>query len=1053
MKRRFRTLSSWIMSGCLVASLGASAQDYPFPQNIDYSFGYKPNGANSSAASTAYTKWKADYVTPGAGCSAGTLRVKFDSKSGRFGISGDNSVVTVSEGIAYGMLLSAYYGDQASFDGFWNYYKKFSNSKGIMNWAINNATNCAIVGQNGATDAELDVAWALWVAYNQFGGNDTYKNGAISLIKAIKAYEIDGTKTLKPGDEFGGAGSGNNNLVNPSYFSPAYYRVFGELTNDEAFWMDVYKRGYDILEAASNPTTGLVPDWSTSQGTVPAPGAATYDNGGIHFFYDAVRAPVRTALDYLWYGDESPRALAFTKKINTWLKGKHPNVADIGSQYSLAGAKLQEFHNNTFMGAFAVSAMATDDQSTVSYLTSLYNDNVTTNPGAGEYFNSSWKAISLFILTGNFYLPPPDACAGPTLLQSVYHLCEGTGTPKALTLNGTATGATKYTWKKDGVVLPSATSATLSVNTAGTYEVTTTVVTNGKNCYRRASAIVYPADPVASFTFTRNGTSVDFKNTSTGGDLLSTPATLSSLWAFDVGGTSASPATATTPNGATNYSNTGSKLVSLTVTNKCGTSASYTATVALPNPSGPGWFATDFTSQSQGYFSAFVDNNVPNPNVTIDATNCKYAVAAVKKEMGRYETVAVTFKKSGGADNPLDVTGYPFATFRIKIETSANATTLFPNGLRVDLVDDTYKASGGATGANIVYLKGPRNANGTYQNIPVNQWFVSTMSFEGKLTEIAATKVLQLAFTPYNDHAVATNKVDYKIYVDWVTVANATLPRPSVSNVTQTVCEATPYAITGASLDSCNADNAVWNDGVTGFNRTLSPGDYSVIVRNFFGADTAAVKISSVPKTVTDLTYSVVSSSPFQIQPIDKSSGGVNLWRWHRMTDTTAVMNNVYSSSTTMLYATNVSTPNQFPAPSPLAADVPNRPGTVFTGTGTEYLCLSTNTPSPLNACTTSVKKCVKVVPSPLGLEDYLNESTFKVYPTYANDKLFVEIGGSLQGNFEVQISTMYGSHVLTTNVHTGINQINLNSGLAAGTYVVNVKRDGQSVVKRFIKE
>jgi len=1044
-----------------VASLGANAQDYPFPQNVDYSFGSKPNGANASAAATAYTDWKTEHVAAGSGCAAGTTRVKFDKVSGRFSISGDNSVVTVSEGIAYGMLLSAYYGDKALFDGLWAYYKKFSNSKGIMNWGVNNAAGCAIVGTNGATDAELDVAWALWVAYNQFGGQDSYKADAIKMIGAIKAYEVDqsgGLNTLKPGDAFGGHGSGDNDLVNPSYFSPAYYRVFGELTNDLTFWMSVYKRGYDILDKAANPTTGLVPDWSTSAGTVPAPGAKTYDNGGVYFFYDAVRTPVRTALDYLWYGDEAPRALSFTKKINTWLRGKHPNVTDIGSQYSLAGEKLQAFHNNTFIGAFAVSAMATDDQTTVSYLTSLYNDDVATKPGTGEYFNSSWKALSLFMLTGNFYLPPPNACAGPTLLLPEYHLCEGVGSPKAVTLDGTTAGASKYVWKKDGVVLPTATAPKLSVNTPGVYEVTSTVVAGGKNCYRRASATVYPADPVASFTFTRSGTSVDFKNTSTGGNLLA-PISLKSSWAFDVGGTSATPATATTADGATNYSSTGSKLVSLTVTNKCNVSNSYTATVALPNASGPGWFGTDFTNQNQGEFSAYNAAGA-NPNVVIDVANCKYGVAAIKKEMGRYETVAVTFKKTGGVDNPIDVSGYPYATFRIKIETAAaNAATLFPNGLRIDLVQKKsateYVASGGVP-ANVVYLKGPRNADGTYQTIPTNKWFVSTLSFEGKLSNIDATKVLQLAFSPYNDHADgAATRSDYKIYVDWVTVANATVPRPNITGLvaSQTVCENGTLEILGPEIDSCNADKAVWEDGVSSFKRTLSPGRHSVIVSNYFGSDTGNVEVFSVPKTVTDLSYSVVASSPFQIQPIDKSTGQINIWRWHRMVDTTLTPSNIWPSSTSLLYNSSVGTPNQFPAPSPVTGDAAARPATaIFTGTGTEYLCLVTNT-SPLSACTTSTKKCVKVVPGPLGLEDYLNESTFKVYPTFVNNKLYMEIGGALQGNFEVQISSMYGSPVLTTHVHSGINQINLDNGLAAGTYVVTVRKDGQSVVKRFIKE
>src|SRR4051812_14646633 len=66
-----------------------------------------PTLARASDASAAYDKWKADLVTSeGAG---GFLRVRRPNSNAQI-----NS--TVSEGIAYGMLLAVYAGDQPTFD-------------------------------------------------------------------------------------------------------------------------------------------------------------------------------------------------------------------------------------------------------------------------------------------------------------------------------------------------------------------------------------------------------------------------------------------------------------------------------------------------------------------------------------------------------------------------------------------------------------------------------------------------------------------------------------------------------------------------------------------------------------------------------------------------------------------------------------------------------------------------------------------------------------------------------------------------------------------------
>ena len=1058
MKKTILSIKALLASGLMLVGVMGNAQtNYPFPYNADYPFGYKATSVDGAHAQTAYSSWKSGYLTDGPSCAntnGATKRVKFDAVSKRFAsITGDNSIATVSEGIAYGMLMTAYAGEKANFDGLWAYYKRFdTDGNGIMDWGVNN-TACTIVGQNGATDAELDVAWALYVASWQFDGgsqSSTYLAGAKSLIAAIKKNEIEAsTFILKPGDKFGGSGGGNNDLVNISYFSPAYYRVFGEITNDVAFWDGVYKKGYDIMESAMNKSTGLVPDWCTSAGTVPASGATQYDDGGVNFFYDGVRTPIRVALDYIWYGDQSPRALSYTTKLNNWLRSKHPNPVDIGAKYSLSGNKLDNSHNNTFVGAFAVSAMATSDANTRSYITSIYNENVKVNPGAGEYFNASWKALSLFILTGNFYLPPPDLCEGP-YVEPEYNLCSSLLTPKSVTIDCFIDGANKYEWKKLGTTTVLGSARTFTTTQAGIYEITTTFNIGGKPCIRRAATVVNPATPTASFTYTRSGLAVDFKNTSIGGDLVG--GSLTSSWDF---GTTATPATSTTTDGATNYSSGGSKLVTLTVKNTCNVTSTFTETVPLLQGSGPGWMATDFTTQNQGEFSAYTAPNVPNTNVTF-TSNCQYGSAAVKKAMGRFETVAIVLKSTGGVDAPIDVTAYPYVRFRIKIDAPAGVTgaQLFPNGLRVGLVNTDYVETGSVT-SNLVYLKGPRKPDGEYEPIPLNQWFVSTISFEGKLgTIITSTKkVLQVAFTPYNDFPTATGRQDMTFNIDWLTVGNAdiTKPNPTIESGVANVCITNPiYNFFGDALDSCNAEKVLWSDGVTTFSRKMIPGTYSVTVTNFAGSETRTFTVAAVDTIQPNLTYSVVAASPFQIQPIDNSKGDISTYRWHKASSPSASLNLTYGAgaTNTMLYNVNSKTP----APSPTTA------AKAFTGTGTEYLCL--NATSRVANCTwhgtsSIAKKCIQVFPSgPLGLEETSTETAFAIFPTVVTDnRLNVQLGTSLQGAYEVQVMNASGKQVASSKAISGKNEVLLDSNLPAGTYIVKVSQGDKTFTERFIKQ
>ncbi|MDQ1168081.1 glycosyl hydrolase family 8 [Flavobacterium sp. SORGH_AS_0622] len=366
--------------------LKSNAQKQPFPANVVFANGLMPSPKNSQDAQNNYDLWKNNFVEP---CSNGRYRVKFDDPS-----------QTVSEGIGYGMLLSVYKADKDLFDGLWLYYKDNVNGNKVMNWKINGCSGA--IGQNGATDAELDAAFALIVADYQWGsiGIINYKTDATALISAIKNYEVEAnTYVLKPGDQFGGS-----QITNPSYFSPAYYRAFGVFTNDVVFWNQVAAKSYTVINnnlTVNNAVGGLVSDWCEASGAYSAIAAANgYNNAGKSYTYDAARTPWRIAVDYLWYGNAD--AKTYGKKSSDFVRVNLGGSANIKDGYNQNGTVSGQWHNATFVGAFACAAMAGENQ---AHLDASYTDLKNLNE-PNSYFNHTLKTLYSFLLTGNFYLPP-----------------------------------------------------------------------------------------------------------------------------------------------------------------------------------------------------------------------------------------------------------------------------------------------------------------------------------------------------------------------------------------------------------------------------------------------------------------------------------------------------------------------------------------------------------------------------------------------------------------------------------------------------------------------
>ncbi|MGB5685171.1 MAG: glycosyl hydrolase family 8 [Candidatus Electrothrix sp.] len=353
----------------MLPCFSAFAANYPFPQNSTYAYGILPTAYDATSdVQTIYETWRNAYYEE----SGELARIKFDAPD-----------QTVSEGIAYGMLIMVFMDNttndtQDAFDKLWKYYNSFLNNNGLMHWKISGFKS--VTEQNAATDAEVDAALALIMAYKQWG-DVQYLTDAKALIAKIRQHEVNSNKYLKPGDVW-------DDKKNPSYFSIVALRLFAEVdTGYMAFWNEVIANSYSLILAARNSTTGLVPDWCDETGK-------PLDT---NFSYDAVRVPWRMAWAYLWYGDADAHTVA--DDISSWIKtavSGDPTLVKDG--YNLDGSVSGSWNNPTFVGGFTTAALVDSQHqawldASSAYLVSFTDDQ--------SYFNKTLQMLYALLATGN----------------------------------------------------------------------------------------------------------------------------------------------------------------------------------------------------------------------------------------------------------------------------------------------------------------------------------------------------------------------------------------------------------------------------------------------------------------------------------------------------------------------------------------------------------------------------------------------------------------------------------------------------------------------------
>ena len=383
---------------------------HPFPVHTVYSANtIKPDNYNQAEldeqTASFYDDWKAVYLKNDCGDPDQYYVLKSDPE------------LTVSEGIGYGMMITAYMaghdGDARTyFDGLYRWFAAHPSNltPDLMDWTQLTCVDDATDDDNSASDGDIDIAFALLLAHAQWGsdGEVDYLSEAQAIIAAIMGSEVHpATLTVRLGDWCTADEPLFYWSTRTSDFILDHFKVFACVANDPD-WNTVVDNCYILMEGMRtdySPSTGLMPDFITDVNSEPQPAGPSFleDPNDGAYNYNACRVPWRVGVDLLINGDQRARTTVAT--INTWLIGATGgDVTAISNGYGLDGTALALENDASFIGPFTVGAMA--DAGNQSWLNNLYAELLTNNDVAeGHYFPNTLKLLSMITISGNYWVP------------------------------------------------------------------------------------------------------------------------------------------------------------------------------------------------------------------------------------------------------------------------------------------------------------------------------------------------------------------------------------------------------------------------------------------------------------------------------------------------------------------------------------------------------------------------------------------------------------------------------------------------------------------------
>jgi endoglucanase len=322
--------------------------------------------------------------------------------------------ITTSEGQSYSMLRAVWLDDHATFDSVWKWTKDNLRREddNLFSWLFGRKPNGSygiiteMGGVNTASDADTDIALALLFAYARWK-EPHYLEDAKAIISDIWNEEV----VLINGRPYLSANNIEKNyqddvVINPSYFAPYAYRIFGTI-DKEHDWATLVDTSYDVIARSivynldKDESAKLPPNWieiGRADGAIKPP---TEKNLTTDYSFDALRLPWRIALDWQW--NKEPRAEKILKSMEFLSREWKDNRA-LYSEYGHDGKALEKSELPAMYGGSIGALMAIDSvQAKEVYETKLQSLYSPDEQGWKErlgYYDDNWAWFGIALYNG-----------------------------------------------------------------------------------------------------------------------------------------------------------------------------------------------------------------------------------------------------------------------------------------------------------------------------------------------------------------------------------------------------------------------------------------------------------------------------------------------------------------------------------------------------------------------------------------------------------------------------------------------------------------------------
>jgi len=299
---------------------------------------------------------------------------------------------TVSEGQAYALLYSVLLDDRETFDRVlrWtqsNLSRKAREGDSLLAWRWRDGR---VLDWNSASDADLDYAHALLLAHRRWR-DFAYLAEAQRLERDILKKETTKVAAwgalLLPGTW--GATPDDGWVLNPSYFSPAAFRILHEISGDPQ-WRRLTKTSYRLWKksgARLGKVRGkaLPPDWC---GLDPRGRLRPVPDRSTAYGWEAVRLPMRAGMDALLSDSSQARRLLRRGPVRFFRARFRKGDSHVAAVYAYDG-DIADPSPSLAMTAMVLFAFQAADQQPPDNLVRSFEQQLAADDSRDDYYGRS----------------------------------------------------------------------------------------------------------------------------------------------------------------------------------------------------------------------------------------------------------------------------------------------------------------------------------------------------------------------------------------------------------------------------------------------------------------------------------------------------------------------------------------------------------------------------------------------------------------------------------------------------------------------------------------